>query len=132
MNLAGHSECAEVLLEHGALVDELDVKVRDTCNPRLWRRNRQRIRPSLGEAMGSILGVKKLKVVSTAAMLDAQHLQYENGERIGPKQAQLNTMHSQDFQTKIEGLVDCNVGDLEHLDLLIVLVLGCYQPSLEV
>ena len=28
MNLAGHSECAELLLEHGALVDELDVKVR--------------------------------------------------------------------------------------------------------
>ena len=28
MNLAGHSECAELLLEHGALVDELDVKAR--------------------------------------------------------------------------------------------------------
>ena len=36
MNLAGHSECAELLLEHGALVDELDVKVSVFFSSERW------------------------------------------------------------------------------------------------
>ena len=39
MNLAGHSECAELLLEHGALVDELDVKVRVFQKDGLYPKN---------------------------------------------------------------------------------------------
>ncbi len=45
--------------------------------------------------------VETLKVVPIAAISDARHEQYEQGECLGPKQVQLGTMHSQDFHTKV-------------------------------
>ncbi len=57
-----------------------------------------------------------LKVVPTAAMSDAQHTQLELPDK----------------GRSIKELVVCNDWDLEPLDLLNGLALGCYQPSPEV
>ncbi len=57
-----------------------------------------------------------------------------SGEYLGPKQAQLITMHLglQDKGRAIKGLVVCHSWDLKPLDLLNGLALGCYQPSPEI
>ncbi len=53
--------------------------------------------------MGSILGPNRViaKDVPTGAMSDARHQEYEKGKCLGPKQAQLYTMHNYDFQTNV-------------------------------
>ncbi len=59
-----------------------------------------------------------LKVIPTAAMSDARHYYAQLG--------------LPDKGRAIKGLVVCNNWDLEPLDLLNGLALGCYQPSPEV
>ena len=59
-----------------------------------------------------------------------------SGNTLAHKQAKLITMHRQlGLRNKgraIKGLVVSAGWNLEHLDLLKGLALGCYQPSLEV
>ena len=68
-------------------------------------------------------------------MSNARHLQYEEGECLGPKTGTTH-YHAQlglpDKGQAIKDLVVCNSCDLEPLDLLNGLALGCYQPYREV
>ena len=81
-------------------------------NPRLWHKP-QRIRLLPGRCQGRISARRRViskdkKMVPTAAMSGARHKYLELGECLGPKEAQLITMHSQDPSDKgraIKGLV---------------------------
>ena len=68
---------------------------------------------------------KTLEIVPTAAMSDAQHQQYEQGECLDPKQPQLSTIAQLGLPDKGRVSKEFVVGIIEPLDLQNGLALGC-------